>query len=113
MRLKAVSNIQKIAKSMKMVAAAKYAKAERELRAARPFQEGAISVDEKLGAQQKEGAQDHLVVALASVVVCTQTSPNLSGIPSEWETSKIKTSNLFVWETKQRLCSPGCFPKRC
>ena len=37
MRLKAVTNIQKITKSMKMVSAAKYAKAERELRLARPY----------------------------------------------------------------------------
>ena len=41
MRLKAVKNIQKITKSMKMVAAAKYAKAERELRPAKVFGEGA------------------------------------------------------------------------
>jgi len=42
-RLKSVKNIQKITKSMKMVAAAKYAKAERELRGARSYGEGAQS----------------------------------------------------------------------
>lgn len=36
-RLKSVKSIQKITKSMKMVSAAKYAKAERELRAARSY----------------------------------------------------------------------------
>lgn len=36
-RLRAVTNIQKITKSMKMIAAVKYNKAERELRLARPF----------------------------------------------------------------------------
>jgi F-type H+-transporting ATPase subunit gamma len=41
MRLKAVKNIQKITKSMKMVSAAKYAKAERDLRLARPYGVGA------------------------------------------------------------------------
>ncbi len=41
MRLKAVKNIQKITKSMKMVAASKYAKAERELRPAKVFGQGA------------------------------------------------------------------------
>lgn len=41
-RLKAVKNIQKITKSMKMVAAAKYARAERELKPARTYGEGAI-----------------------------------------------------------------------
>lgn len=40
-RLKSVKNIQKITKSMKMVAAAKYAKAERELKGARSFGQGA------------------------------------------------------------------------
>ena len=40
-RLKSVKNIQKITKSMKMIAAVKYARAERELRPARPFGEGA------------------------------------------------------------------------
>jgi len=40
-RLKSIKNIQKITKSMKMVSAAKYAKAERELKAARVYGEGA------------------------------------------------------------------------
>lgn len=40
-RLKSVKNIQKITKSMKMVAAAKYAKAERDLKGARAYGVGA------------------------------------------------------------------------
>ena len=40
-RLKSVKNIQKITASMKMVSAAKYARAERELKQARPYGEGA------------------------------------------------------------------------
>jgi F-type H+-transporting ATPase subunit gamma len=40
-RLKSIKNIQKITKSMKMVSAAKYAKAERELKGARVYGEGA------------------------------------------------------------------------
>ncbi len=40
-RLKSVKNIQKITQSMKMVSAAKYARAERDLKAARPYGEGA------------------------------------------------------------------------
>ncbi|KAK6633302.1 hypothetical protein RUM43_000866 [Polyplax serrata] len=39
-RLKSVKNIQKITQSMKMVSAAKYARAERELKATRPLGEG-------------------------------------------------------------------------
>ena len=42
-RLKSVKNIQKITQSMKMVSAAKYARAERDLKAARPYGEGAQS----------------------------------------------------------------------
>lgn len=48
-RLKSIKNIQKITKSMKMVAAAKYAKAERELRGARSYGEGAQSFFDNLG----------------------------------------------------------------
>jgi len=40
-RLKSVKNIQKITQSMKMVSAAKYARAERDLKQARPYGEGA------------------------------------------------------------------------
>lgn len=40
-RLKSVKNIQKITKSMKMVSAAKYSKAERDLKSARPYGIGA------------------------------------------------------------------------
>lgn len=41
-RLKSVKNIQKITKSMKMVAAAKYARAERALKPARVYGTGAL-----------------------------------------------------------------------
>ena len=41
MRLKSVTNIQKITMSMKMVSAAKYARAEKDLKAARPLGEAA------------------------------------------------------------------------
>lgn len=41
-RLKSIKNIQKITKSMKMVAAAKYARAERELKPARIYGLGSL-----------------------------------------------------------------------
>ena len=41
LRLKSVKNIQKITQSMKMVSAAKYTRAERDLRAAKPYGAGA------------------------------------------------------------------------
>lgn len=42
--MKSVNNIQKITKSMKMVSAAKYARAERELKPARPYGAGATGL---------------------------------------------------------------------
>lgn len=43
-RLKSIKNIQKITKSMKMVAAAKYARAERQLKPARVYGSGALGM---------------------------------------------------------------------
>ncbi len=66
-RLKSVKNIQKITQSMKMVSAAKYARAERDLKAARPYGAGsqkfyeAAEVKAELGEKPKE-----LYVALTS-----------------------------------------------
>merc|ERR1711936_1204442 len=58
-RLKSIKNIQKITASMKMVSAAKFSRAERDLRAAKPYGEGAKAFYE--GAAPKE-----LYVALTS-----------------------------------------------
>ncbi|CAG9536588.1 unnamed protein product [Cercopithifilaria johnstoni] len=55
-RLKSVRNIQKITKSMKMVSAAKYSKAERDLRGARVFGIGALQFYNNIGAEElKDG----------------------------------------------------------
>jgi F-type H+-transporting ATPase subunit gamma len=43
LRLKSVKNIQKITQSMKMVSAAKYTRAEKDLRSAKPYGVGAQS----------------------------------------------------------------------
>ncbi|XP_050530054.1 ATP synthase subunit gamma, mitochondrial [Daktulosphaira vitifoliae] len=69
MRLKSVKNIQKITQSMKMVSAAKYARAERELRQARPYGEGVTAFFEKSGATEvPEGTSEgnKLIVAITS-----------------------------------------------
>lgn len=58
-RLKSVKNIQKITQSMKMVSAAKYARAERDLKAARPYGTGAQAFYE--GAQVGRDAEGNLV----------------------------------------------------
>ncbi|KAE9528607.1 hypothetical protein AGLY_012182 [Aphis glycines] len=68
MRLKSVTNIQKITQSMKMVSAAKYARAERELRQARPYGEGVKAFYEKSGATEAvdDGNNNKLIVAITS-----------------------------------------------
>jgi F-type H+-transporting ATPase subunit gamma len=66
MRLKAVKNIQKITKSMKMVSAAKYAKAERELRLARPYGAGAQEFYKAAEITQDEKKPNHLIIAMTS-----------------------------------------------
>jgi len=65
-RLKAVTNIQKITKSMKVVSAAKYAKAEKDLKPARPYGKGALAFFEKAEVAQDEKKPNHLVIAMSS-----------------------------------------------
>lgn len=65
-RLKSVSNIQKITQSMKMVSAAKFARAERELRPARSYGQGATAFFEKAEIKQDDSKPQHLIVAITS-----------------------------------------------
>lgn len=66
LRLKSVKNIQKITQSMKMVSAAKYARAERELKGARPFGEGSQAFYEKAEVAAPEEAKNKLFIAVSS-----------------------------------------------
>ena len=68
MRLKSVKNIQKITKSMKMVSAAKFAKAEKDLKVARPYGSALSEFDSKVEVDKIEPAQvkKHLVIAVSS-----------------------------------------------
>ncbi|XP_054480688.1 ATP synthase subunit gamma, mitochondrial isoform X2 [Anoplopoma fimbria] len=66
-RLKSIKNIQKITKSMKMVAAAKYARAERQLKPARVYGTGALALYEKADIKSPEDkAAKHLIVGVTS-----------------------------------------------
>lgn len=69
-RLKSVKNIQKITKSMKMVAAAKYARAERDLKGARSYGVGARTffdnIDPVVEGETKEGTGKQLLVLITS-----------------------------------------------
>ncbi|KAK7065238.1 ATP synthase subunit gamma, mitochondrial [Halocaridina rubra] len=66
LRLKSVKNIQKITQSMKMVSAAKFARAERELKPARPYGAGATAFYEKAEVKGEEGKPTELIVACSS-----------------------------------------------
>lgn len=65
-RLKSVKNIQKITQSMKMIAAARYAKAERALKPARSYGVGARALYEKAEIEPEREKENHLVIALSS-----------------------------------------------
>ena len=73
-RLKSVKNIQKITQSMKMVSAAKYARAERDLKAARPhgvsaqsfYENAQVGWDAEGMVVPAEAGQKELYVALTS-----------------------------------------------
>jgi len=67
-RLKSIKNIQKITASMKMVSAAKFSRAERDLRAAKPYGQGAQAFYKGAGVEgaATEGEHKLLYVALTS-----------------------------------------------
>ncbi|CAH6776981.1 Atp5f1c [Phodopus roborovskii] len=65
-RLKSIKNIQKITKSMKMVAAAKYARAERELKPARVYGTGSLALYEKAEIKGPEDKKKHLLIGVSS-----------------------------------------------
>ena len=70
LRLKSVSNIKKITSSMKMVSAAKYARAERDLKAAKPYGEGAAGTYRIINTLNCFIAEEpHLVIAFEDVCI--------------------------------------------
>lgn len=66
LRLKSIKNIQKITKSMKMVAAAKYARAERSLKPARVYGTGSLALYEKAEIKAPEDKNKHLIIGVSS-----------------------------------------------
>lgn len=65
-RLKSIKNIQKITQSMKMVSAAKYSRAERDLKQARPLGVGTKTFYEQAEIQAPSEEPKKLVVAVTS-----------------------------------------------
>ena len=66
LRLKSVTNIQKITKSMKMVSAAKYARAERDLKQAKPLGVGTKTFYEQAEISAPEDEPKRLMIAVTS-----------------------------------------------
>ncbi|XP_035257233.1 ATP synthase subunit gamma, mitochondrial-like [Anguilla anguilla] len=66
LRLKSVKSIQKITKSMKMVAAAKYARAEKALKPARVYGTSALELYEKVEIKAPEDRNKHVVIGVSS-----------------------------------------------
>lgn len=66
MRLKSVQSTQKITQSMKMVAAAKYAKAERDLKHAKSFGEGAQSFYQTAEVKGDDSKPGTMIIAITS-----------------------------------------------
>lgn len=65
-KLKSVKNIQKITKTMQMVSAAKYARAQRELTPARVYGVGAQAVFENAELEADDTKPNHLIIAISS-----------------------------------------------
>merc|ERR1712241_745689 len=119
-RLKSVKNIQKITQSMKMVSAAKYSRAERDLKAARPYGEGAQSFYScaEVGAgeeEKKDTPKKELYVALTSdrglcgavhSSICKSIRNELLEKPS------LENVGLSVSEINREPNWEGCFPNK-
>jgi len=66
LKLKSITNIQKITKTMQMVSAAKYARAERELQPARKYGDAAKALAEKAELVSDDSQPNHLIIAISS-----------------------------------------------
>ncbi|XP_038216549.1 ATP synthase subunit gamma, mitochondrial-like [Zerene cesonia] len=95
LRLKSIKNIQKITKTMKMVSASKFTKAERELKAARPFGYGPRKFYES--SQLVKGPVDKKPTDAKAV------APEVK--PDEVKTEDAKAKRIYVAMTSDRgLC---------
>lgn len=103
-RLKSIRNIQKITQSMKMVSAAKYARADRELKKSRPFGEGSQKFYELVEAVPPESPKSELLIAITS-------DKGLCGAVHSSVGRKIRVSlninspysDSFVWNGSKRI----------
>merc|ERR1712142_1412587 len=111
MRLKSVKNIQKITQSMKMVSAAKYARAERDLKAARPLGVAAKAFYDhaEIEDTKKDEAKELYIAitsdrGLAGAVHSSIGKQIRNELNEKADLDKVK---FCVWETNPELSSRG------
>merc|ERR1711936_1063456 len=118
LRLKSVTNIQKITQSMKMVSAAKFARAEKDLKAARPLGTAAQAFYEQAEVATDKEAPKELYVAMTSdrglaKEPCTAASTRRSGrtCTTRWQLGMISAIlKSSVWGTSPELSSKDFSP---
>uniref|UniRef100_A0A646QF05 ATP synthase subunit gamma n=1 Tax=Hemiscolopendra marginata TaxID=943146 RepID=A0A646QF05_9MYRI len=113
LRLKSVTNIQKITKSMKMVSAAKYSRAERELKPARPYGLGSQAFYEKAEVKPLEGKKRYLIVAMTSDRgLCGAVHSNIvKAIKAQMADADLENTRIICVGDKSRGMLQRVFPK--
>ncbi|XP_033746027.1 ATP synthase subunit gamma, mitochondrial-like [Pecten maximus] len=98
LRLKSITNIQKITKSMQMVSAAKFAKAEKELQPARLYGEGAKAFYEHTEVAAPESAEAKVLLAMTSDRgLCGACHSNIAkSIKAEMTNEKVAAASKLV-----------------
>ncbi|EEB12239.1 ATP synthase gamma chain isoform 2, putative [Pediculus humanus corporis] len=96
-RLKSVKNIQKITQSMKMVSAAKYARAERDLKQVKPLGDGTKIFHDKVQIEKTEELKKTLFIAMTS-------DRGLCGAVHSSVAKVIRTSNDGIPDNFKIVC---------
>jgi len=115
-RLKSVKNIQKITQSMKMVSAAKYNRAERELKLARPYGIGAQAFYERAEVKPTEERSPRIYIAITSDrglcgAVHSSVAKNIRNELQEKGAEKSDNIKIFCVGDKSRAILSRLFPR--
>jgi len=112
MRLRSVKNIQKITKSMKMVSAAKYARAERELKPARAYGIGAKTFYEAAEIGKAEEDADAVPADATQLLIAVTSDRGLCGavhsniakrIRSEYDPAKANYKIVCIGDKSRNI----------
>jgi F-type H+-transporting ATPase subunit gamma len=106
MRLKSVKNIQKITKSMKMVSAAKFAKAEKDLKIARPYGVALNEFESQVEVTPKDPKEAQVVPANVKKHLIIAVSSD-RGLCGAIHTSIVKAVKALLAEKKAAATAAG------